>query len=80
MPPVDILRLGPKCIKLARPVFGNYLVTPEEKDKYITELTDLVKSGKVGVKVHGIYSLQDVAKAHVDIEGRKTTGKLLLRV
>jgi NADPH2:quinone reductase len=32
------------------------------------------------VKVHNVYPLKEVAKAHDDLEGRKTTGKLLLKI
>ncbi len=79
MPPVNILQLGPKNIKLLRPVCGNYLVTPEEREQYTTELFGLITSGKIEVKIHGYYPLQEVARAHTDLEGRKTAGKLLLR-
>jgi len=30
-------------------------------------------------QIHEIYPLQEVARAHTDLEGRKTTGKLLLK-
>jgi NADPH2:quinone reductase len=40
----------------------------------------LLVTGKVKVKIHDEYPLQDVARAHSDLEGRKTTGKLLLKV
>jgi len=80
VPPFDILRLGPKNIKLLRPVMFNYLVTPEELETYTTELFGLISSGKVKVKVHAEYPLKDVARAHADLEARKTTGKLVLKL
>lgn len=80
MPPVDILRLGPKNIKLMRPVLFNYLVTRDEIEKYSKELFDLIMTGKVEVRVHDTYPLNEVARAHSDLEGRKTTGKLLLKL
>lgn len=80
VPPVDLLRLGAKNIKLMRPVMFNYCVTKEEWEKYTTELFDLIQTGKLNIGVHKTYDLKDVAQAHSDLEGRKTTGKLLLKV
>ncbi|KAL2016318.1 hypothetical protein VTK56DRAFT_3859 [Thermocarpiscus australiensis] len=78
--PFNILRLMEKNIKLVRPSVVGYIVTKEERDRYAKELFDLLLSGKVNVRVHEIYPLEEVARAHSDLEGRKTTGKLLLRV
>ncbi|KAK4134677.1 NAD(P)-binding protein [Trichocladium antarcticum] len=78
--PVDILRLGAKNIKLMRPVLFGYIATKAERDAYTKELFDLILAGKVKVKIHEEYPLTDVARAHSDLEGRKTTGKLLLKV
>ncbi|KAK4099194.1 NAD(P)-binding protein [Parathielavia hyrcaniae] len=80
VPPVDVLRLGAKNIKLMRPVLFAYIVTKEERDAYTKELFELLLTGKVNVKVHGVYPLKDVGKGHTELEGRKTTGKLLLKV
>lgn len=80
MPPLDILRLGPKNVKLVRPVVFNYLTSREDLESYTKELFDLVTSTKVNVKIHEVYPLQEAARAHADLEGRKTTGKLLLKV
>lgn len=79
VPPVDILRLGAKNIKLARPVVNNYVATREELERYGKELLDMVIAGKVQVPIHKIYDLADAASAHRDLEGRKTVGKLLIK-
>ncbi|ROT42179.1 NAD(P)-binding protein [Sodiomyces alkalinus F11] len=79
VPPVDILRLGAKNIKLARPVVNNYVATREELETYGKELLDMVTAGKVQVPIHKIYDLADSASAHRDLEGRKTVGKLLIK-
>ena len=80
VPPVDVLRLGAKNIKLMRPVLFAYIATKEERDAYTKELFELLLTGKVNVKIHEVYPLKDVARAHTDLEGRKTMGKLLLKV
>lgn len=74
----DDRRLAPKNIKLTRPMLFGYIATPEEQDKYTTELFDFISKGQLHVKVYETYLLKDIARAHEDIESRKTTGKLLL--
>jgi NADPH2:quinone reductase len=37
-----------------------------------------VKDGSLSLRVEHTYPLADAAQAHIDLEGRKTTGKLLL--
>ncbi|KAK3307121.1 uncharacterized protein B0T15DRAFT_165490 [Chaetomium strumarium] len=80
VPPVDLFKLGAKNLKLMRPRVFGYIETQEELDSYTRELFDLLLAGKVKVKIHEVYPLKDVARAHSDLEGRKTTGKLLLKV
>jgi len=80
VPPLTIARLSAKNVKLLRPTLFNYIATREEFEKLSTELWDIVGGEGFDVKVHKIYDLKDVAQAHLDLEGRKTTGKLLLKV
>ena len=63
-----------------RPVVSNYTVTKEEWEGYSKELFDLILTGKVNIAFHKVYSLKEIAQAHSDLEGRKTTGKLLLKI
>ncbi|KAK3324284.1 hypothetical protein B0T19DRAFT_227283 [Cercophora scortea] len=78
--PVDLFKLTPKNAKLVRPTLYNYITTKEERREFTEELFDLISSGKVKLRIHDVYPLKDVARAHQDLEGRKTTGKLLLKV
>jgi NADPH2:quinone reductase len=57
----------------------NYVSTKEEVEKNTDDLFNFMIKGHIKVKIHEVYPLQDVARAHQDLEGRKTTGKLLLR-
>jgi NADPH2:quinone reductase len=63
-----------------RPTLFNYIVTREEFTTYTKELFDWIEQGELNVKVHKVYKLEDVKQAHEDLEGRKTTGKLLLEI
>ncbi|KAL0768968.1 hypothetical protein CaCOL14_008277 [Colletotrichum acutatum] len=80
VPPFDILKLGPKNLKVMRPIVNGYTATREELEKYSTELFDMITSGKVEVAIHKAYPLKDVKQAHEDLESRNTTGKLILKV
>ncbi|KAG5998678.1 hypothetical protein E4U52_006474 [Claviceps spartinae] len=79
VPPVNILKLGAKNVKLVRPVLYGYITERKDLEAYSRELFTLVASGKLDVVIHDVYPLSEVARAHVDIESRKTTGKLLIR-
>lgn len=79
--PLTIARLSPKNLKLMRPMLFAYLVTREEFATYTKELLEeFVKKDGMEVKIHEVYPLKDVARAHQDLEGRKTSGKLLLKI
>lgn len=76
--PLVLARLTAKNCKVARPTLNNYIVEREEKESYMKELWYMLGQG-VRVEVHKVYPLSEVAQAHIDLEGRKTTGKLLLK-
>jgi NADPH2:quinone reductase len=64
VPPFSISRLAAKNIKVLRPTLFNYLATKEEFATYTQELLDLIKTKKVDVRIHKVYSLADAAQAH----------------
>jgi NADPH2:quinone reductase len=72
-------RLSAKNIKLLRPTLFNYIYTRDETLQYAQELWNFIEKDGLKVKIHEIYPLKDVKRATKDIEGRKTTGKLLLK-
>jgi NADPH:quinone reductase-like Zn-dependent oxidoreductase len=80
VPAISILTLAPKCIKLVRPQVFGYLGTPEERKYYTGKLFDYLSKGELNVKIHKTYPLEDVQQAHADLEGRVSTGKLLLKL
>lgn len=79
VPPFSIAKLGGKNIAVLRPRLFGYIETYEEYKTYCDELFTFIKNGKVKVKIHGEYPIEEFARAHNDIEGRVTTGKLLLK-
>ncbi|ORY90572.1 hypothetical protein BCR43DRAFT_447577 [Syncephalastrum racemosum] len=79
VPPVPLMKLTPKNLKLMRPTLFNYLVTKEESTRWWGELFELLSKGVIKAHVHKTYDLKDAVQAHLDIESRKTTGKLLIK-
>jgi NADPH2:quinone reductase len=63
-----------------RPTVNVFVAKREDLERNANQLFDLVLQKKLNVRVHEVYPLADVARAHTDIEGRKTTGKLLLKL
>ena len=79
VPPFDPNILNQKgSVYLTRPSLAHYLLTREELIWRSDELFTAVLEGKLNVRIHGTYPLQDAAQAHRDLESRNTTGKLLL--
>ncbi|KAI9677135.1 MAG: NADPH:quinone reductase [Bathelium mastoideum] len=79
VPPLTISRLSAKNVRLMRPTLFQFLATREELEQYATELLDMMAKSNIDVRIHEIYPLKDVVRAHHDLEGRKSTGKLLLK-
>jgi NADPH:quinone reductase len=63
---------------LTRPSLANYSSTPEELAGRANDVLNWISQGKLKLHIHKVYPLADAAQAHRDLEGRKTTGKLLL--
>jgi NADPH2:quinone reductase len=75
--PIDIMSL-PKSIKIGYAVFLDHIATPALLRAHTERLFDWIAEGKLEVQIFGEYRLADAAKAHADMENRKTVGKLLL--
>jgi NADPH2:quinone reductase len=80
-PPLDPQALNRKgSLYLTRPTLGNYISTREELLSRAAELFDWVSKGELKVRAERDYPLANAAQAQADIEGRKTTGKILLTI
>ncbi len=77
--PVNLGILSTKgSLYVTRPTLGTYIVARAELVQRSNDLFDMVKSGKVKIETTGRYKLADAAQAHRDLEGRKTTGSIVL--
>ncbi len=63
---------------LTRPTMGSYVATRDELLARSKALFTWMAAGQLDVRVGGTYPLADAARAHEDLAGRRTTGKLLL--
>lgn len=80
VPPIDpqaLNRAG--SVYLTRPTAADYTATREELDWRVGELFDAITAGDLSIRIGGRYPLADARRAHEDLEGRRTTGKLLLQ-
>ena len=76
---VDLGILSQKgSLYLTRPTLNTYTATREALEAAAAELFEMVRSGKVKIEVGGTYPLSEAARAHRDLESRKTTGALVL--
>ncbi|CZR58179.1 related to NADPH2:quinone reductase [Phialocephala subalpina] len=80
VPPFSITELSAKNLRVMKPSVFGYLSTREEFVGWAEKLFDFVVKEGIDGMVWKTYPLEDVAKAHEDMEGRKTSGKLLLKV
>jgi len=80
VPPMNISVLAKKNTKIMRATLMQYVVTREELEYYTNLLFGYLKDGKLKVNIHNIYDLKDAQQAHKDLEGRLTSGKLLLKI
>src|SRR5712691_3686961 len=63
---------------LTRPSLGHYSATREELSQRAGEVLGWIRDGKLKLRTELEFPLKDAAEAHRALEGRKTTGKVLL--
>ena len=81
VPPLDPTILNGKgSLYLTRPSLGFYLLTRDELLGRAGDVLNWISAGRLKLRIHRIYPLAEAAQAHRDLEGRQTTGKLLLAI
>jgi NADPH:quinone reductase len=79
VPPFDLGRLATKgSLFITRPTLVHHIASHEELQQRATDVLSMIASGKLRLRIEHLYPLKDAQQAHRDLEGRKTTGKLLL--
>lgn len=79
VPPFDPQRLNAAgSVFLTRPSLAHFVRTGQEFSWRAEELFSAIARGDITVEVGGRYPLADAARAHEDLQGRKTTGSIVL--
>jgi len=79
VPPVNLGILSTKgSLYVTRPTLATHIATRADLVKRSKDLFEVVKSGKVKIETTARYKLADAQTAHRDLEGRKTTGSVVL--
>ena len=80
VPPFDLIKLSQKgSLFITRPTLAHYTLTREELEWRAGDVLGAIARGELKIRIHKTYALADAAQAHRDLEGRKTTGKLILK-
>jgi len=78
-PSFDPITLSQKgSLFLTRPSLNHYILTRAELETRANALFEMIAAQKLKLRIEHVYPLQEAQQAHRDLEGRKTTGKLLL--
>jgi len=79
VPPFDPIALSQKgSLFLTRPSLLHYIATRNELEQRSNDIFNMIIAAKLKLRIGHIYKLEEVQQAHRDLEGRKTTGKILL--
>lgn len=80
VPPFDLIKLSQKgSLFITRPTLAHYTTTRDELEWRANDVLGMIARGELKLRIHKVYPLGEVVQAHRDLEGRRTTGKLLLK-
>ena len=78
VPPLEMLHLAPRSLKVCRPGLSSYIRNVEVMREAAAELFDLVACGAIKIEIGATYPLADAAAAHRAVEARTHAGSILL--
>ena len=79
VPPVDLgILAGKGSLYVTRPTLGHYVATREELLRRAGDVLGWVQAGELTLRIEHTFPLARAAEAHRALEGRRTTGKVLL--
>jgi NADPH2:quinone reductase len=80
--PAEPLNLGLLSAKgslyVTRPTLNTYIAKKEDLAATAADLFDVVANGAVKIETTAEYALKDAVRCHQDLQGRKTTGSVVL--
>ena len=79
VPPFDLAKLAQKgSLCVTRPTLVHYIASHEELQTRAAAVLNMIAAGQLKLRIGHTYPLQEAQQAHRDLEGRRTTGKILL--
>jgi len=79
VPPFDLIQLSAKgSLFVTRPSMWHYIATREELEWRAGDVLGWVAKGELKLRTEHMYALSEAAQAQIDLEARRTTGKILL--
>jgi len=79
VPPFDLIKLSQKgSLFITRPTLAHYTAKREELEWRANDVLGSIARGELHLRIHKAYKLEEAEQAHRDLEGRNTSGKLLL--
>ena len=79
VPPFDLIQLSGKgSLFVTRPTLWHYIATRAELEWRAGDVLGWASRGELKLRTEYVYDLAEAAQAQTDLEGRKTTGKILL--
>src|ERR1035437_1301130 len=79
VPPFDLIQLSGKgSIFITRPTLWHYVATRAELEWRAGDVLGWAAKGELKLRTEFVYPLSEAAQAQIDLEARKTTGKILL--
>ena len=79
VPPFDLIQLSSKgSLFITRPTLWHYIATRAELEQRANDVLGWAASGEIKLRAEHVYPLIQAAQAQIDMEARKTTGKILL--
>jgi NADPH:quinone reductase len=79
VPPFDLIALSQKgSLYVTRPTLVNYIATRDALVARSSAVFGMISSGELKLRIEHTYPLVEAHRAHRDLEGRKTTGKILV--
>jgi len=74
--PLELSKRG--SLSLCRPSLAHYVRNRDELNGRAKQVFEWVRKNQIKVNIHKTFELKDAAAAHLEIEGRKTLGKILI--
>jgi NADPH2:quinone reductase len=76
--PIDVQVLAGGSLFLTRPTLFQYIATREELEARAGDVLSWIRDGRLKLRIGREFPLSETAEAHRALEGRQTTGKVLL--